>query len=115
LESHINMSKDDLNRFWPNDHACMKKIAVLLFVLQLISCASPRPPVIYVTIADNYFQIDDIVLKTSTELTVALKNRRPGLVELRNVGKPSYRQVEQAVQAISDAGGHLNMIGNVGE
>jgi hypothetical protein len=109
------MGNDDPNMFWPADYPCMKTIAVLLLVLPLISCAAPRPPVIYVTIADDYFVIDDIVLKTSTELAVALKYRHADLVELRNVGKPSYRQVEQAVQAISYAGGHLKMIGNTGE
>lgn len=109
------MGNDDPNTFWPADYPFMKTIAVMLLMLLLISCASPRPPVIYVTIAEDYFVIDDIVLKTSTELAVALKNRHHDLVELRNVGKPSYRQVEQAVQAISDAGGQLKMIGNVGE
>jgi hypothetical protein len=40
------MNNDDLNVFWPDDYACMKKFAALLLVLPLISCASQRPPVI---------------------------------------------------------------------
>ena len=91
----------------------MNKIAIWWLVLLLISCASQHAPTIFVTISDDYFMIDDTVITSRSELTMALKNCHADQVELRNIGNPSYHQVEQAMQAISDSGAHLNLVGSV--
>lgn len=85
---------------------------VISFIaLSLISCASPRPAGIFVDVSEVNYAVGEEVVTTRPELAHILLDHHANLVELRIVGKPSYQQIEQAVQAVRDAGGRLNIVG----
>jgi len=107
------MRIDELNSFGRTLLSDMKRIAIWSLVLPLISCASQHTSTIFVAVSNDYFMIENTVITSQSDLTIALKSRHADLVELRNIGKPSYHQVEQAIQAVNDSGAHLNMIGTV--
>ncbi len=90
------------------------RMLIGILMLALAGCATPRQnatPATLVTVSEHGYAVGGAMVKSRAELADALINLHASLVALRLVGKPDYQQVEQAVQAVRDAGGHFDMVG----